>query len=373
MTLRQHQKRLRTYWLVDLGRINGHRARKNFKSKSAARAFLRAKRQERERDGRRALELSQEDRVDFLRARTQLADAGSSISQAVAFFLERRPKSELPIGAALDQCLLSKQSAGCRPRYLDQFEKVIRSFAAGRSEQLVSRVEPREIEAWLNGNGWAAATRRSYRIDLRTFFAWCKSRSFAAENPCDAVPRVLLEDKEPGILSVADCRRLFAAALEKDRGLAPYLAIGLFCGVRPAELDLLSWSNVQARHVVIAGPVAKSRRRRLVSIARNARAWLDLGGDLPVKNLRRRLARVRKAAGIEWPHDCLRHSFASYHLAAHQSQDATAHELGHGSTAMLFAHYRALVTPSAARAFWRITPASLKAEKEKILRLPAAG
>lgn len=54
---------------------------------------------------------------------------------------------------------------------------------------------------------------------------------------------------------------------------------------------------------------------------------------------------LRLAARIkEWPHDAMRHSYASYHLAMHGSADKTSTELGHRSTEMLFRHYREPVT-----------------------------
>jgi len=60
-------------------------------------------------------------------------------------------------------------------------------------------------------------------------------------------------------------------------------------------------------------------------------------------------------AGLDWPHNVMRHSFVSYHLAAFGNAGKTALEAGH-SEQMLFAHYRELVTPEAAREFWAIRP-----------------
>jgi integrase len=72
---------------------------------------------------------------------------------------------------------------------------------------------------------------------------------------------------------------------------------------------------------------------------------------------RTRLASALKASGIEeWPHNAPRHSFASYHLAAFKDSAALALEMGHGSTKMIFEHYRALVTPKKGKAFWSIVP-----------------
>ena len=52
----------------------------------------------------------------------------------------------------------------------------------------------------------------------------------------------------------------------------------------------------------------------------------------------------------------MRHSYASYHLALHQSADKTALEMGHRDTNMLFRHYRELVTKEAAIGYWNIGP-----------------
>jgi integrase len=93
-----------------------------------------------------------------------------------------------------------------------------------------------------------------------------------------------------------------------------------------------------------------------VSISPNLKQWLALGGDLPLTNKRKRLARVLKIAQLKWQPDIMRHSFASYHLAYHQSADKTALELGHRDSKMLFAHYRELVTKEAAQSYWDIRP-----------------
>ncbi len=84
--------------------------------------------------------------------------------------------------------------------------------------------------------------------------------------------------------------------------------------------------------------------------------WLKLGGELPPRNKRKQLDKVRKMADVTWGHDIMRHTFASYHLAYHGSPDRTAHELGHRDTNMLFRHYRQLVTKEEAEKFWDIRP-----------------
>jgi hypothetical protein len=58
---------------------------------------------------------------------------------------------------------------------------------------------------------------------------------------------------------------------------------------------------------------------------------------------------------VPWPSNVTRHSFCSYHLAQFGSASKTALEAGH-SEAMLFAHYREVVSPAEAAAFWQIRP-----------------
>lgn len=108
--------------------------------------------------------------------------------------------------------------------------------------------------------------------------------------------------------------------------------------------------------VEVAADKSKTRRRRLVPILPTLRSWLDLQGDLPVLNLVRRLRRVRAAAGIPWPHDCLRHSFCSYVLPV-KGAAWTANAAGH-SEQILFQHYWELVPPAEAERFWALRPAA---------------
>jgi integrase len=68
---------------------------------------------------------------------------------------------------------------------------------------------------------------------------------------------------------------------------------------------------------------------------------------------------VRKAAELaRWPNNGLRHSFASYRLAAIHDAPRVASELGHTSPTMLYNVYRELVLPEEAERYWTIAPAA---------------
>jgi integrase len=93
----------------------------------------------------------------------------------------------------------------------------------------------------------------------------------------------------------------------------------------------------------------------------NLREWLRpyagiTGAVVPV-NARKKLDLVCKAASLtRWPKNGLRHSFASYRLAAIHDAPRVAAELGHTSPQMLYSTYRELVLPEEAKRYWLISP-----------------
>jgi integrase len=72
---------------------------------------------------------------------------------------------------------------------------------------------------------------------------------------------------------------------------------------------------------------------------------------------------VRRAAELlKWPRNGLRHSFASYRLAAIHDAPRVSAELGHTSPQMLYSTYREVVRPEEAERYWKIEPAAETAD-----------
>jgi integrase len=157
--------------------------------------------------------------------------------------------------------------------------------------------------------------------------------------------------------------------------------IGLFAGLRREEIARLDWREIDLErgYIEVKAASAKTAQRRLVSVSDNLRAWLapfrQLAGAVRPTSItyRRKFAAALKAAKIEhWPHNGLRHSFASYHLALHQDAAKTSLELGHMQSAILFGHYRELVRPDEAKLFWQIYPPKGSAMAAKVMKLEEA-
>lgn len=71
--------------------------------------------------------------------------------------------------------------------------------------------------------------------------------------------------------------------------------------------------------------------------------------------LRRRRRELCEAAGIVWHQDVLRHTYASMRIAAGDSVNQVADDMGN-SPKMLLTHYRELVTKEEAQKFWGLRP-----------------
>ena len=102
--------------------------------------------------------------------------------------------------------------------------------------------------------------------------------------------------------------------------------------------------------------------------SRNRSLAMALALALTVFNAPSALA---KDLGLLWPQNVLRHSFISYRLAKLQDVNQVALEAGN-SPAIVFKHYRELVTEEAAEEWFSIMPPEgwvpPKEERERRLR-----
>jgi integrase/recombinase XerD len=162
-------------------------------------------------------------------------------------------------------------------------------------------------------------TRNTFRRRLAVLFSFAKRRGYVTENPVADVERAKERETEIAILSVGELARLVECA---SSDMLPFWAIGAFAGLRRAEIERLTWSEVDFDAGVIEVKASKSKTasRRLVTIQPNLREWLApyrtrIGRVCPV-NLQRKINDDRDRAALRagWPQNALRHSFGSYPL-----------------------------------------------------------
>ena len=342
------------------------KGRKFFKTRSDADAEARRQKTLLEIHSREAVGLSQRELSDFITGRKKLAEYGDTISEAVKFrvdYFERIRRSGVTVAQLAEEVLAAKQRDGRAPMYLADLRKRLARFRADFGNRPIASITIEELDNWLRDLPLSPKSRANFRANIGVLFSYASNRRIIDFNPIVHTAKPKLPDNPPEIFTVDE----LSALLEKANGLVPdvvpMIAIGAFAGLREAEIQRLDWNEVDlARgHIEVTAAKAKSARRRIVSIQPNLAAWLrpysGMTGPVVPVGARRKLARVRKAAKLtRWPNNGLRHSFASYRLAAIHDAPRVSVELGHTSPQMLYSTYRELVLPTEAERYWTILP-----------------
>src|SRR5262249_40500723 len=132
-----------------------------------------------------------------------------------------------------------------------------------------------EINDWLRSLKVGPLSRNHYRATAVQLFGFAEEYGYVSTNPTAGkkIAKPKLIDAAPGILTVAQASALLVNA---SRELVPYLSIGLFAGLRSAELQRLDWSEVDfdSGLIEVTAAKAKTASRRFVKIEPNLREWL---------------------------------------------------------------------------------------------------
>lgn len=375
-------------WQLDCGVVNGRRVQIACSTREDAEAEMARRKSELRKLGEQAFAMTDEDRLSFMIAAKKLRAVGATIEEAVEFFMKHAKR---PVGGVvsltelIDLCLEAKREEGARPRYVAQLKCSVKSLADVCGDLPAHEVTAERIAGWLRSNQWSPKTWNVYRGDLRTVFQWGVANGFVGMNPCEGVPTKKLDDGEIRFLAVDQASALLQraaavrpGAVRRDekgvwipyeledldfRDCLAFVVLGLFCGLRPErELGEMTWEDVKEDVVIVQGERAKSRARRVVDLPVNARAWLKLcpsreGKILPA-NFRRKWTALREAVKLldDWPHDGMRHTFATMHLAHHGDEKRLQLLMGHESAELIYKHYRGITTAAEAGKFWALTP-----------------
>lgn len=380
-TTKPHVKRWKwggeaTKWVVDgLRDENKRRIRKFFPSRDAANEWLMEKRPELKNQGRAAMGLTDSQRVDAVRALAILAPYGATLTAAAEAFAERAQLLERTVTfAVLREEYGNAQKADRKsPYYLRDIKGRLARFGETFDKRKVATIETREIDDWLRGLGMAPTSRVNFRKVLRTAFEFAVSRGYARENPVVRTAEVKIDHPTPGILTPKEIAALLSVA---DPKVVPSLALAAFAGLRDAEVGRMTWDRIDLAggHLKVDAAIAKTSSRRIIPISDNLRAWLTpyakkAGPIRGAGSVVYPLYQAARAAGAEklkkadeaasnleaWPHNALRHSFASYRMALVSNAAQVAEECGH-SVQVMKTHYRELVTKADAEAWFAVAP-----------------
>lgn len=323
MKISQTIKHGQVRWRVNLVR-EGVRQRLFFKTKQDAELFAKQEGGYNRSGWRDWLEIDSRDRHDILAAYWEAQKMGVKLGDAVQFYKTHRSQNiEKNLRDALNSCLADKELA-LRPRSFASLKSTLLRFASHMETQRITtlaEITPDQLRAWLQSGDWSIRTQMGYLTDAATFLSYCGALGWLETNPAHKLKaalgakRIVATRNENVFYTPEEC----ALILDTTRKHAPewmaFLVLGLFCGIRPEEIERLEWANVRDDVVTVSAGASKTHHARFVTLRPAARAWLReakrLDSKLPPANRTKLMRRVRKLSGIRWGHDVLRNTFCT--------------------------------------------------------------
>jgi integrase len=285
----------------------------------------------------------------------------ATLREAVEFFLRhnRVDVPRLTLGEIAEQFAKSRQQAGLSAHYVNQCRKTMDDLAKAFPGQTLSDLKTAELDGWFGGLPFAAKTKNGMRIILVACGNWAEGRGYLIKDGSPFPAMVRYKEAKTSV-SIFAPENIASLLTKADKTLRPFLALGAFAGLRTAELQRLDWKEIDLDRgfITVDANKAKTRQRRLVPISDNLKLWLmpckQTSGPVSAHQ-RPQMAAARLCEGFKWPENGLRHSFISYRLAVLHDTARVALEAGN-SPEVIFAHYRELVAPEAANAWFGVIP-----------------
>jgi len=331
-----------------------------------------------EQSGTQAFSLSPTQLGEAMDAFRRCQEAGLELSKAVSFAIKfNKPKGgKVTLTDAITQLIDVKEGKGKRPAYLEKLKAKLKRFARSfPTKTNLNEITTAAVEKYLTALKQSPEGQLIEARHISVLFGWAVKQGYTAENPVRGWDRPQIERTPPVILSPSNALALLLVAGD----LTPWVAVGIFAGLRPEEARRLAWEDIdfKERHIDLPASKAKGRTRRIVPFLGHLEKWLlpykkDKGPIAPL-NFRRRFWAMAERAGYRasksiqktskntgWPKDVLRHSFGSYHLAKWNKAGLTAEYMGHRNSQMLYQHYRKVIKQKAdIKLFWEIKPQEL--------------
>ena len=317
--------------------------------------------------------------VEFASAKARLGSV--PLSQAVDFYLKRHPKdlASKMVKEVADEMIKLKRADKLSERYVNQLEYDMNRFTS-RFRCNLGNICGTDVDQWLRDLGVGPRTRNNLRNSVQALFNFGIARKYLPtdHDEMNSVPVAKDKGGEIEIFTPGEMVEMLSVASPKH---IPFLAISAFAGVRHAELQRMDWVNLkrEASIIEIKAGTAKTASRRVIPILPNLAEWLKpqwqnegpisqyayMGNEFMDLTQRVNEARSKKIASanqkakgipvFKWKHNALRHSFISYRVAQTQNVAQVALEAGN-SPQMIFKHYRELVRPKDAEAWFAIMP-----------------
>lgn len=313
-------------------------------------------------------------RADYRLTGSQKADAraalqllngtGLTLEAAARLATEnKRILKRTTVADAVDRFLLSRvrkttrRGKPLRAATIEWYQDFLAPLSVSFRTEFIDAIDRTKFADWLHALAVGDTSRTSIARACRALWRWALT-----ENPpivtADATVGMAFStgarsESERLVLTVDQAKKILAGA-EWSRSA---VALMLFAAIRPEEVagegkDRLRWEhvNVAEKFIRVPAEISKTGKTRLLEhLPPTVWAWLQPGDAMkPIAAHTARAIRERAAssAGLTaWPHDCFRHTAATYLLAWRRDAGVVSEWLGHeGRPTLLHQTYRGIMT-----------------------------
>lgn len=347
--------------------VKGKRKFKFFKKPTTRDEYLKGLEYQEKISGRALLELSAADAAIFKQC-VELLGSGGEVLKVCEAKVKKTQLQEYPVKDAIEDYLQEKRDLGRDDNYIRAMRNILRRLSSQFPGNFREWNEDLARE-WLFSiaGSFAPVTVRSHQKVGVTFCWWAVDRNYLAENVFKNIktPEVILP--EPEFLKIEEIKSLMETAKEQFPKAVAYFALGAFAGIRSSAAARLDISSIdfEKQGILIRADQAKNKRRIYIDgYEANLWTWLAWakkkapeGFNITKRQWDNLRGRVANKAGVKMPHNALRHSFCSYHVALFGDAGKTATLLTHrGNVRILYEHYRGNAGRDQAKQYFSVTP-----------------
>ena len=275
--------------------------------------------------------------------------------------------------------------------YVTHARLIMERLCESLGDTLIEDIKRVDLEGWIAELPYAPVTMRNYRATIRAAWTFFERKDWIEKNIALALKIPKVVQGEIGIFTVEEAEQLLRANEKVDPEVCGLIALGLFAGMRTSAISRVNYDeiNFEARGITTPAEKTKIQRRNYIeNLPDNLWAWLErtpksafswcerkwkkrreialrrAGLLVNARDVKKAEAKETKAKLKIPPHNAMRHSFVSYHVAWKRNFQDTALIISHTSTDILFQHYRGVATKENAERYFNIFPAGNKKTKE---------
>ncbi|GEM_PF-2240799 len=338
-----------------------------FEKESARNKFIKDVRRKTHKEGMAILELTSTQAAAMVKCLELLGDEFTVI-QACQEYAKQVSLVDITAKEAIQKYQEEKRAIGRDANY---------QRAKRKHFERMEEVMPRKLQEWTEEQAreWALVLTRGYapttvKNHIRTGIAFCNwaiDRRYMNRNPFVKAPVPDVISKEVEFISVDTMSAFMECARIHFPDALAYAALNAFGGIRSSACARLGFESIHfaQKGILIRADIAKNKARLyLDGHPDNLWAWLDFalyhapkGFQLTKRQWDKRREQIRQKAGIQMPHNALRHSFCTYHVAMHGDAGRTATLLSHKDDVnILYQHYKGNATKEQGKAYFSIMP-----------------